>query len=327
MLRILLCVAFCVMAATAHARCRGVDLRDHLSADQANALSREMATLPFAQGNHWIARKGGRSIHVIGTLHVNDPRFRAVIRTLTPVIKSADAVLLEVTEADIQAFWSAAENRSDAFINDTGTKLSDVMSKPAWDELTLRMRLKNISPQAVDEFRPWILSLMLSDSQCGPRGSFAHNGLDRRIEKIAQRSRIPLGSLETVGSSIALLSHRSLSEQARMLEYELLSASSNDNLVITIRDTYFDEQAGAGLILEKWNFRTYAPGSANARLRLWRNFEADMLTTRNKRWIPQILKTTGNNLVVAVGAGHLPGQDGVLNLLKRAGYSMERAAF
>ena len=30
-----------------------------------------------------------------------------------------------------------------------------------------------------------------------------------------------------------------------------------------------------------------------------------------------------NSLVVAVGAGHLPGKRGVLNLLKEAGYTVE----
>jgi hypothetical protein len=31
----------------------------------------------------------------------------------------------------------------------------------------------------------------------------------------------------------------------------------------------------------------------------------------------------GNSLVIAVGAGHLPGKKGVLNLLREAGYKVE----
>ncbi|MBD0376392.1 MAG: TraB/GumN family protein, partial [Flavisolibacter sp.] len=32
---------------------------------------------------------------------------------------------------------------------------------------------------------------------------------------------------------------------------------------------------------------------------------------------------TGNALVIAVGAGHLPGEKGVINLLRKAGYKVE----
>jgi len=32
---------------------------------------------------------------------------------------------------------------------------------------------------------------------------------------------------------------------------------------------------------------------------------------------------TNNSAVIAVGAGHLPGEKGVINLLKKAGYKVE----
>lgn len=48
-----------------------------------------------------------------------------------------------------------------------------------------------------------------------------------------------------------------------------------------------------------------------------------LLNNRNRNWVIK-LKTLlpGNSLVIAVGAGHLPGEKGVINLLKKEGYTV-----
>ena len=48
------------------------------------------------------------------------------------------------------------------------------------------------------------------------------------------------------------------------------------------------------------------------------------LDDRNKKWISRMaVKMSGNAVFFAVGAGHLPGDNGVINLLRKAGYSVE----
>jgi uncharacterized protein YbaP (TraB family) len=51
---------------------------------------------------------------------------------------------------------------------------------------------------------------------------------------------------------------------------------------------------------------------------------AKMLTNRNKKWIPLLSNwMQEKSLLIAVGAGHLAGDEGVINLLKRQGYTVE----
>lgn len=56
----------------------------------------------------------------------------------------------------------------------------------------------------------------------------------------------------------------------------------------------------------------------------WKGYEDIMLVNRNKNWISKIetAMKSGTQLF-AVGAGHLPGKEGVLNLLKEKGYSVQ----
>ncbi len=56
----------------------------------------------------------------------------------------------------------------------------------------------------------------------------------------------------------------------------------------------------------------------------YKKYEDELLTKRNERWIPQILKMAKEQpLFVAVGAAHLGGKNGVIALLKKAGYKVK----
>lgn len=53
-------------------------------------------------------------------------------------------------------------------------------------------------------------------------------------------------------------------------------------------------------------------------------FTEILLYQRNINWVNKLKDLLPNNtLVIAVGAGHLPGERGVINLLKKAGYKVE----
>ena len=49
-----------------------------------------------------------------------------------------------------------------------------------------------------------------------------------------------------------------------------------------------------------------------------------LLINRNKNWIPEISKYAKEKpTFFGVGAGHLPGENGVINLLRKAGYTVK----
>ena len=55
----------------------------------------------------------------------------------------------------------------------------------------------------------------------------------------------------------------------------------------------------------------------------WKGFEDILLANRNRNWIG-IMESAmkQGSQIFAVGAGHLPGKDGVINLLRQAGYTV-----
>jgi uncharacterized protein YbaP (TraB family) len=53
------------------------------------------------------------------------------------------------------------------------------------------------------------------------------------------------------------------------------------------------------------------------------SFTDILLYHRNANWVTKLQEILpGKSLVIAVGAGHLPGQKGVINLLRKAGFTL-----
>jgi uncharacterized protein YbaP (TraB family) len=47
----------------------------------------------------------------------------------------------------------------------------------------------------------------------------------------------------------------------------------------------------------------------------------DFLDNRNKRWIPKLVQLMNTKTIfIAVGAGHLAGENGLIQLLRNQGY-------
>ena len=54
------------------------------------------------------------------------------------------------------------------------------------------------------------------------------------------------------------------------------------------------------------------------------DFQENLVDQRNRNWIPLIEKITAEApTFIGVGALHLPGEQGVINLLRKQGYTVE----
>ena len=70
---------------------------------------------------------------------------------------------------------------------------------------------------------------------------------------------------------------------------------------------------GLNIVNKKWNKKWGISAEENA----------EMLDIRNKEWVtqlPELMKL--NSCFIAVGALHLPGENGLIQLLRRAGYKV-----
>lgn len=133
-------------------------------------------------------------------------------------------------------------------------------------------------------------------------------GMDKYLQTLAASKGKNVGGLETMDYQMGLLYGNSLEEQADAL-LEMAQRSNSKELMMELTTAYKSQ-----------NLNT-----------LWEIFKEQMIgyeydyfvSARNQNWEKQMreLIPVQSSLFV-VGAGHLSGEKGVLNLLKKAGFKV-----
>ncbi len=319
--------ALCLWPAlTVHAACGGTDLRPGL--DPA-ALSSAMGDMPFPQGNLWRAEKPDSVVHVVGTIHLDDPRLDPIAARLRPLIAGADRVLLEMTETEEAALNDAMGRDPGLLFLTDGPTLPDMLAEPDWQRLSQAARDRGIPAFMAAKMQPWYLSTLLSIPPCAMADLAAGGeGLDARVQDIAMAEGVPTAALEPYDTLFRLLGAEPMEDQIEVLLASLLPPRATEDMLATTVASYFDESHGEGWVAARLIARDLLDMPAAEVDVMFQEMTDILLVDRNRAWMPVILEAAeGSEIVVAAGAGHLHGTYGVLQGLADAGYTLTRLPF
>ena len=151
-------------------------------------------------------------------------------------------------------------------------------------------------------FQPFFLSSLITQELIGKSKSY-----EIEFKKLAKKNKMSMSGLETIQFQMNLLSEVSNEEQIKML---LLGLTKDNSEFKKLLDTYLKKDINLlGTLMHNADLSP--------------EFYSNFIVKRNQKWIPIISELIQTNpTFIAVGAAHLPGKDGVLNLLKEAGYTI-----
>jgi uncharacterized protein YbaP (TraB family) len=206
--------------------------------------------------------------------------------------------------------------------------MNDMMMK---DGMTLKKLLTEEEYKQVDEhftanmgmsvsmfnrFKPIFTSMIIAQIGAGGEGGGmsmeGSKSYEMELVEKAKKRKLEVEGLETAEYQISMFDSIPYTEQAKMLMQAVNGeGDSSDDMMDEMVELY-KKQDLEGL---------YKMISGSDDLG---DYEDLLLVTRNKNWIPKINEFAADkSTFVAVGAGHLPGENGVINLLKKEGYTVK----
>jgi hypothetical protein len=194
-----------------------------------------------------------------------------------------------------------------------GTTLRATIGEDRYRRVSAEAARLGIPMEAADMLQPWALGLQLIELQYMKLGFDPQQGVEQQLQQRAQADGKPISGLETMDEQLGVLQGMSYPDQARFLDMivtEMHDVESETQSVVTAWRT------GDGAKLAALLSDEYKSFPALYRL---------LVTDRNKRWVPQIEKLLHGNqdYFVVVGALHLVGDGGLLDLMRRDGYKAE----
>lgn len=267
-----------------------------------------------------------RPSYIIGTHHLVDASFTAQIAGLPEALQHTDQVYGEVLMADMTHPDSLAKVQAHSLLPD-GKTLRDVLTADQFARLDrcchdllgvklsseqLFAALGRMTPSSLSSYLTVMLYL-----QNHPGELNIQNTIDSWFQAEATRQGKPVGGFESLTYQMQLLMQDgSLDEQVRSLMCLVDNIDLSVMMLNDVTESYRNQDLTA--LTAAMDMLSEDDCGATDRE------NESLLYGRNERWVrqmPAIMRSRPT--FFAVGAAHLPGDRGVLQLLRQAGYTVE----
>ena len=308
--------------------CTGADLLAAMERDDPQklaAIRAEAAEVVNGTGVLWRIESGGaQPSWLFGTMHMADPRVVALGPKAQEAFDGSSTVVIETTEVLDQAKIMAAmlANPELTMFTD-GTTLLSLVPEAERAAVGAMLAERGIPAASVAKMKPWMISAMVALPACEhARKAAGAPVLDARLAKDGEAAGKALGGLETIADQLGAMASLPMEFHVRGLIDTLKLGDAIDDVIETMVVLYLTEETGMF-----WPFfRAALPTGSDAEAAGFSAFEETMVTARNhtmaERAAPFIEE---GGAFIAVGALHLPGEEGVIELLSKKGYRVEAA--
>lgn len=242
---------------------------------------------------------------IFGTFHAVCPTEMVPFESLDTYLNQTDQLMMEIDMDDPAEMLAMTKG----VIMSDGKTLKDLLKPEEFAKVDeMSKELLGYSVENVKMVKPTILTVLMLTSPkaigCTP------TAYDLSLMQSAVAKKKPVVGLETVASQVKVIDSQSMEKQAKDL-YETAS-----DLQKSIGELKMLMSAYKARDPEKLIEMTNAQLSKGDK-----EFHTRLLDERNTAWIPKLESAFKERpTFVAVGAGHLGGKSGVLQLLRAKGY-------
>jgi uncharacterized protein YbaP (TraB family) len=261
----------------------------------------------------WKVTSETGSLYVQGSVHL----LKASHYPLDPAIERAYAESkVLVLEVDMQEMASPETQQKilKKALLPAGQSLKELINKTTFQQLETACAQANLPFSTLAPFKPWFAAMTLTLVKTQKMGFEPQYGLDKYFYDKARAEAKNVIGLETVDFQINLFDSLSGSKPDDFIAHTLAELATLEQDLEQLDSAWISGNIQTvGTIMAK-SFEDYPD--------LYNTF----VLNRNKRWVKKLdglLKKSSTHMVV-VGAGHLPGKGGLLELLKNKGYVIEQ---
>jgi len=248
--------------------------------------------------------------YVFGTMHMICANDIELSDSLKNAIRKADNVYLEIDMDDMWQMMGAMMHMT----MKGDTSLADLLTPADYKKVkTYFTEHGGMIPfSLMEKYKPLLVESMIME-QAKPCDNMIV--IEQLVMEEAKKNQVEIKGLETFDYQLGIfdkIPYKLQAEQlVKMVDEAKSGNDSADDEIKVLTEAYRQQEINKMDELTKDD-----PGIGD--------FTDILLYDRNANWSTKLQELMpGNSLVVAVGAGHLPGKKGVLNLLRQAGYTVE----
>ena len=260
----------------------------------------------------WVFRDEDTTIYLFGTVHLLKPGFSWFDDGIAKAFDSSDELMMEILPFEDKAalgpvIMQLAQDPS-------GRTMAQRLSADDHAAYKKRLNEMGVATEQLESFEPWFVSMTVMVIDYLQRGFSMDSGAEKVLENAAKSASKTISAFETAEEQMRMLDSIPEAEQvAGLMAFVRNGEELMGRMDKLIAHWAAGEAEAAGKLLNAEMAQT--PESARI-----------ILTDRNKRWAEQLIRRLDKpgTVFVAVGTGHLIGDDSVQSLLRARGIEVEQ---
>ena len=256
----------------------------------------------------WRAAGQTNSVYLLGSIHLLRPGDYPLPAAIDAAYEEAEVLVMELDMDDLDGI-QAQQLFARSGVLQGGKTLRDLIGEPAYQQARAAADAIDIPIEMLAQSEPWLAAVTVEMMMFYRIGFNPMLGIEMQLVSQAGRDGKPIEGLETAAEQTAFLDGLSLDTQRDMLLQTLKESAGLEESI--------DE------IIRAWRYGDIEALESGLLQDLEKNEELSeaLVNRRNRRWVTQIseLLDDSDDYLVVVGALHLIGDQGVPELLARAG--------
>lgn len=251
----------------------------------------------------WVVKDADTTIYLFGTVHVLKPGLSWFDEAVKTAFDASGELVLEMIEPD------AAEAQKLVIataIDKDGPALTQKLSEGDRAAYIKAMTEIGLPWQQIEPFKPWMASLTMSMTGLQKSGFDPKSGAEKVLAAAAKAANKPIGALETMEQQLGFFDSVPEESQIKFLNATVKDMPKMTETMNTMVTTWANgDPAALGDLM-------------NEGMKATPELTKVLLTDRNARWAEWIDARMDKPGVVfvAVGAGHLAGEQSLQDKLK-----------
>ena len=285
-----------------------------LVAAGAGFAALSLAAPSQAQPPLWTVSDEDSEIHLFGTIHLLPEGLEWRTAEMEAAFDAAEIVYFETPVLDPQAQAEVAPVIMSRGMNPAGVTLSSLLSEEGNARLAEVGAELGFSPVVMEPVAPWFAAMQIGVRQIMSAGYDPESGVESVLWPEAVEAGKELAFFETLSEQIGFFADLPQEVQIDFLEGALAQIDETPDMLDDLVEAWIEGDMARFEALMNDAARDEAPEVYEA-----------LLVRRNAAWVEEIeTMLEGEGVIfIAVGSGHLPGEDGVVAMLRARGHFVE----
>ncbi|MGE0931535.1 TraB/GumN family protein [Peijinzhouia sedimentorum] len=240
--------------------------------------------------------------YLFGTIHAICPDDFKVGTDLNSIIESVEQLALEIKMDDPSLM---GKMQAGMLFPEEGT-IRDFVDAANYQIIERFLQDSiGININLVSRIQPIYLNSLILPKMLGCTPA----SVEGKLMEVAAKNELGIIGLESVEDQLAILNSIDMETQTSFLIESVKEFDEGRKEIRNMIDLYMREQVNELYdLISASEFQVY---------------ENAILTTRNQNWIPRIVEeASAKPTLFAFGSGHLGGPEGIVTLLRKAGYTL-----